>query len=173
MLHDGGFVGCVGWVVSVIAAIDPGTRSMSIAFLDGHGFLLGVQCFKAKSLEDMIKRLWCAAHVYTPDQVIAELPQHYGHESKTNPQGLIALSTVLGAALGLYCADDLTLVHPRDWKGSVDKKIHHERLLASLTPAELAIIGRDIKSKAKVREELDSVALAKWFFEREKIKNAR
>lgn len=83
--------------------------------------------------------------------------------SAADPNDMIALATVSGAAAMIFAgqrqASDVRLVKPADWKGQLDKKIHHERLLEQVPNLNRAVreLGVTLRSHA-----LDAAGLAWW-----------
>lgn len=83
--------------------------------------------------------------------------------SAADPNDMIALATISGAALMIFAgpkqAEQVRLVKPAEWKGQLDKRIHHERLLEQVPYLECQTrhLGATIRSHA-----LDAAGLAWW-----------
>jgi hypothetical protein len=96
-----------------------------------------------------------------------EYPQDYpGHQRKVDPNDLIKLGSRAGRVQEhlLIQGNEVRLVKPHVWKGGVPKNIHHERIRASLTAKELAVVHA---YTAPVAEGLkhniwDAIGLTLW-----------
>lgn len=68
-------------------------------------------------------------------------------------------------AAGVICANypDTIKVPAREWKGQVPKKIHHERLSATASEYELAII-KGVPIRDSLRHNVwDAYGIGKWY----------
>jgi hypothetical protein len=90
--------------------------------------------------------------------VLIEEPTIYPH-SKADPANIMALQLKVGQLKQLFESRGyhVELVQPRTWKGQVPKEIHHRRVRAALTPAELARIP-----KSHTHDTLDAIGLGLW-----------
>lgn len=143
----------------MILAIDPGTRELGwcIAF-DGEVQDAGL--LKAPGFFDMacaIKEKFLGLSVHT---LIIEVPQFYAPgQSRADYNKLAKVTLVAGAVVGVVQAERLALPRPRRWKGTVPKKIHNQRVLASLTDAERARLNEHATSNHNI---IDAIGVAKW-----------
>lgn len=85
---------------------------------------------------------------YESAYVVLERPQSDGRTQGVGRDGtpaevLIQLALQGGIVAGLFAAPNGTVraVTPSEWKGSLQKPIHHKRALAALMPAELELAG--------------------------------
>ncbi len=92
--------------------------------------------------------------------VLIELPQHV----KAPVMDLITLAVGVGEYKRFYEGQGccVELVWPRTWKGTVPKKIHNQRVLAALTPAELAVVPKRPKAKDVDHNTCDAIGLGLW-----------
>lgn len=79
--------------------------------------------------------------------VVLEFPQVYPGSQEENPNDLMPLAAQAGAILYAFGHQRVTLVAPRDWKGNVEKHAHNERVLGRLSPAELARVPTQARSR--------------------------
>ena len=82
-----------------------------------------------------------------PTHVYCEIPQVYAFgKGKGDPADLIALALAAGTVTaGL----PRTFVTPAQWKGQIPETVMNDRMLAALTPPELAILEACTASRAK------------------------
>lgn len=101
-----------------------------------------------------------------PVKILWEKPQIYAkRKSKGNPNQLVDLA-IAGAEAAMFLRIGWGLskavvfaVHPRDWKGTISKPVHHMRLLEILSKAELALFPAG--TEAYIRENAKALALGK------------
>lgn len=105
----------------ILLAIDPGANQGFAGFTDG------VLTHAGLGLPDL-----------EPDELLVEKPVHRPG-APTPVNDLLELAIHVGIAIGRYHRAAPRLFRPTDWKASVPKHIHHPRILARLTPAELAV----------------------------------
>lgn len=101
---------------------------------------------KAKGRMAAVELLRCAAFesarvswwVYREmiDRVVVEGQQHYGRKNTSKPQDLLDLALVAGM-IATAAAEEaprapLYVPLPREWKGQVDKLVHHRRTCDAL-----------------------------------------
>ena len=69
------------------------------------------------------------------DSVVIEAQQvyRYFYKKPVNPNNLITLAYVSGAAIGgSFCHENVRLVLPREWKGTTSKGVSHRQIVRSL-----------------------------------------
>lgn len=141
--------------MSVIVGIDPGKKHSGVAILV-DGVLDWVELQK--------REFDCSIDYPTAEQpweMIIEVPQVYRH-GKGDQNDLIEVAVVSG--MWLQAAYNKCykpkLVRPREWKGSVPKKIHNNRILAKLSEAERRLL-EEIPSYLR-HNVIDAVGIALW-----------
>ena len=133
--------------MSCLLAVDPGTHHLGLAIFSGRELLLAYLERGRPTLLDM-----------PITQIVIEIPQIYTRtHSKADPKDLIRVAYAAGRATVLAPHAEVRLVHPRAWKGSTKKHITEGRVLAELTPEELARIMMPPRSLAN--NVFDSVAI--------------
>jgi hypothetical protein len=119
-----------------LIALDPSKRASGWAYFEG-GLLIkaGVACTTKKD-SDLAVVLALAADLIDAGiwsgtaNMVAEWPQVYtGAQSKGDPNDLLWLTAVLGAAVSEMNPLSLKLYRPSEWKGQVKKEIHNLRVL--------------------------------------------
>lgn len=95
-----------------------------------------------------------AISTYEPECLVVEQMQ-VRHGTQYDPQDLIPLSIITGIAFALR-QQGAYIPTPTEWKGSVPKDIHHERLRKKLNFNERAS-----------KDALDAIGLAVWGLEQE------
>ncbi len=136
----------------IVLAIDPGAH-MGWAVVEGS-FLI-VCGLGLKSLVSFD----CAAK-----QGIVEIPQYRGASQKAPVDDIIKLAYRAGLAVGAVGIPFETCT-PSQWKGSVPKKIHNARVLASLSEASLRVYRsctKDISPSLR-NNVTDAVGLGVWY----------
>jgi len=98
--------------------------------------------------------------LFREGQLVIEIPQVYRvGKSKGDPNDLIKVAVQAGQWIErakLYGASVYRHL-PQEWKGQVPKNVHHERILAALSPAESARIPK--LPKADAHNMLDAIGL--------------
>ena len=160
-----------------IVAVDPGTRLCgTCVFLDGKPVQAGIVRSKLETVEaraiEMATKIHVAAHT---DIIIVERPVIYpGSRERDNDIVELALSAgLLAGYLISFCslsrgghATNVLTPTPREWKGTMPKHIHHDRLRAQC-PEAIPIVERDTP-KSMQNHVWDAVGLALWQLERTK-----
>ncbi len=92
--------------------------------------------------------------------------------SRVRPNDLIHLAQVTGAALGVCESNDqlfgimtephITVVKPRDWKGTVKKDVHQRRIMSKVTMDNPTW---DLLSPLQQGHVKDAIGLALWGYE--------
>lgn len=144
--------------------VDPGTRELGWAIYSGTGL---VRCglLRAKSMQEMLGLLrYCPSMLEGVDEVVCELPQHYGLGSKADPNKLQQLSVLAGAVVGITRAPAYRLPHPREWKGQVPKEIMRSRAERELSKREQAVVvlGLAGAPKSVHHNVWDAVEIGLW-----------
>jgi hypothetical protein len=139
--------------VTTLLAIDPGLRELGAAFFrDGvlrRAWLVKNPERKARGLP-----AWMAIALELQDTTlertdqlpalfVSEYPQSYVAKFQKGDQGdLIELSGVVGACAGAlgYSKGEVTSYLPAQWKKTVPKPIHNQRVINKLSPEELSAI---------------------------------
>ncbi len=105
------------------------------------------------------------SRTWTVTRCIAEKPMVYPREP-VDPNNLITLAVSLGIVLGplVLAGVQITYITPREWKGQTPKPVHHPRIVAKLSPPELALYRARIGPLgAKARTDLtDAVGLGQY-----------
>lgn len=147
----------------MILAIDPGLHACGCAIFDANtsNELLWAGLVKnpidvhpenpsypSGLWNSMVDAVDTELHVlgYEPDRLAIELPQVYiASRSKGDPNDLIALAGLVGAFTHWFRG--MTFLYlPREWKGSVPKKIMNDRVLKHLSEEERVKIEKSPKS---------------------------
>lgn len=97
-----------------------------------------------------------------PDLILIEKPQWRPHEN-IDINKLITLAIGVGQLKERYSAfASVELVVPTTWKGSVPKEIHNRRVLAHLSPEELARVPLRPRAKTPDHNCVDAIGLGLW-----------
>ncbi len=145
----------------VVVAIDPGNCTGVAVFVDGV-LVFAYASTPAGSLilppGDILQRA-SEAHG------IVELPRIYPSKGRNrgtkNPQSIVRLAVTLGRweerlnALGIAFDE----VHPRDWKGTVNKDAMCRRIERRLTAAERAVLDALELPDSKRHNVVDAIGL--------------
>ena len=143
-----------------IIAIDPGAISGWALFREGSLIFA--------AYVDQITLSNFPPTVPVPGRVIIERPVIYPFGmGNADPDDLIKLAILVGELRGFYIRllYAVELVKPRTWKGTVPKKIHNARVLAKLTPEELALLPKRPRAKDYDHNMVDAIGLGLWKLE--------
>ena len=146
--------------MKVLAAVDPGVSVAGWAIFEGDrltmcGLAMGNTWYQtARDLPDI--------HA---DILVVEHPVAYPR-SAVNPNNLIKLGIMAGAAAMSFDAAEVLAPTPREWKGQTPKEIHNRRVLLKLTPIEKAIHGQVKVPQYLVHNMTDAVGLGLWALNR-------
>lgn len=138
-----------------VLGIDPDTQASGWAIVEDGPKVIKAGCvntkhLKLKGLEASTRQGIKLAKLIRSlssevDAIIIESQQKYKHsyKSNVNPNNLITLAYVSGAAIGAsFDLDNVRLVAPREWKGGVSKGAMHRRIIGQLegwsTPEKIA-----------------------------------
>lgn len=155
-----------------LLAIDPSLRASGWAYFEGGRLVKGgvVTTRKATPTYDCFRALGTTLTAELPgsvDVIVAEWPQVYtGAEAKGDPNDLLWLTAVLGGAMMAVQAREVQLYKPAEWKGQVDKTIHNVRVLARLTPAELAIAQGVAVTESLRHNMIDAIGIGLKYLKR-------
>ncbi len=132
-------------------AVDPGL-STGFALIDRDGFM--IRCGRGEDFP------FCS-------KAIIELPQIYrAAMSPARPEDLITLAVRVGQYKERLevAGAKVELVQPATWKHQVKKKIHHPRILKSLSPLDLPAVraGLDGLTEKQAEDVWDAIGLVKW-----------
>jgi hypothetical protein len=145
-----------------IIAVDPGTNGLGVAW--EHEGELAV--FGLKANGDALAMITQFQALYLPpvDVFVGELPQVYP-KGKADPNDLIRVAAVVGGCAGSTSASHFVLAHPRTWKGSVPKEIHHMRTMAAIPKQWAEFLGDEKPkyTKSLWADVMDAVALLWWY----------
>ena len=126
---------------TVIIAVDPGAKSLAVAW--GDETLEECFLLRARRKDIFHSELVIGTHVPHCREArlfVAEVPQVYqAGKGKGNPNTLIDL-TASACLYGGAFACPVKLLRPRQWKGQVPKEAHNRRTLKKLTHAELKVL---------------------------------
>lgn len=171
----------------ITLGIDPDTQATGFALVDKETgpICLGVldRAGKQKGLAAAVAQISQLVRLRElpapPDLVIVEYQEHYHGRGQTNPNNLMLLSMITGAAVAIMgtTGAQIAVPYPKQWKGGVPKGIHQKRILDQLGweytdngkkrppkpvfPAKIPVIG-DIDKGHK--EVVDAIGLAQWGF---------
>lgn len=149
----------------MLVAIDPGLVCTGVAvFRDGSLYEahavrgLGPEYLLENRLDDMITRVLYRVDESEEADLVCEWPQIY-KGSREDPNGLLPLAAIVGGVLAFAWAST-ALYKPREWKGSVPKKIHQPRILDALKDHERGILEEIPKTYR--HNAVDAVGLGLW-----------
>ncbi len=165
----------------IFVGIDPGTRMCGVAISDGakpvwaglvrsNALTLARRAAEmAGGLRSILEALAEEGRIAAPgsraDHGCVELPQFYGTDkSKGDVNDLIDIAFVGGAMTTALGCVSLMAPLPRQWKGTLPKEIHHERLQRDY-PAWIEHVERDTP-KSMRHHVWDAVGLAVWIQQR-------
>jgi hypothetical protein len=140
--------------MSVLVAIDPGVKNLGWALFE-HGQLSVCGLSRSTSPGGHARNLpQCRPGVAVLEYMTSrDLP---------NAADLIAVATAGAFVVGWLRPEVVLYPRASDWKGSVPKVIHHERLKAKLSPAELAVVEAAIAPPHLLHNVWDAVGLGLW-----------
>lgn len=151
-----------------ILAIDPGLRHCGICVLT-DGVIEYAGLVKNTVTKERGPEAWRAMGIAVAadwplgvDYLVCEYPQVYrGAYSKGDPADLIELAGVVGAITVSVLSEKQIGFLPKQWKGSVPKDVHHRRLRAQFTEADLQEVEWPAASLA--HNVWDSIGLAVFY----------
>ena len=152
-----------------IFAVDPGTRLSAWAVFeeDGKG-QIGLVRSVAETLPERVAEMAGALYIeavkYKATEIVVEMPRVYRTgRQKGDPNDIVDLAFAAGGVSVILSAIE-NLTHsvtptPREWKGTIPKKIHHARLRAQVPEVIQAI---DQIPKSLQHNVWDAIGLALW-----------
>ena len=162
-----------------ILAIDPGISATGWAImidkrLEACGLLRADDLNMVESIQKLcydLNLVWekHMSGTKPPEYMVIEKPQVYQQRlSKGDPNDLIPLAIIGGAAWITMKPKHVSFPLPRQWKGQVPKKVLFERVFKDLSKREENILKEDSELvPANLRHNVyDAVCLGKWAVER-------
>lgn len=140
---------------SVLHCVDSGAESGRATFDDGKlvwAKLIDADMFFKSALQ-CSERFNSSAVVEIPDRV------------KVNPKSIIKLALNAGRWLQYYgerCSGEVRAVEASAWKASTDPDVLARRILACLTPEEVARLPKTRSALGYNHNVLDAVGLGLW-----------
>lgn len=148
-------------ILTDLFCIDPGASA-------GYAYYQNCVLFRCglfKGVEQLIHPLEGCC----PPVLLIERPRVYPGARQAVPvNDIITLAVTAGEYSGAFQAltkwAKVEWVAPNEWKGTIPKDLHHKRVQAALTPAELKIITEAEKGIApKERHNMwDAIGLGLW-----------
>lgn len=139
-------------IPGIVVAIDPGTNYGWSTWLDGRLHASGRGQWR-KQVTVWLPGLYA-------DLVVVEYPTFYPGDRPGQANSLIRLAYIAGqlsAQIPLkQPSGHVETVRPAQWKGSVPKKIHHERIRKAMAAA-----GMPVPTGAS-SDQLDAIGLGLW-----------
>ena len=137
----------------MIIAVDPGVHVCGYAFFEkGRLVKAGLVQDVPNGFRALPRARFC----------VMELMQAYP-KCRANPNDLVRVAVVSGLVVGLYPA--YAFVLPHEWKGSVPKKIHQQRILTKLSVDEHTLVA-NITPKSLRHNSIDAVGLGLYYLEK-------
>ena len=139
-----------------------GTGNVLAVDVGGHKKGCSGASFGAAGLMSVHARLWGGVGSYEGWTVVVERPQQDGRSRAVPPAILIDLAWTGAYLVGGFAALGASVreVEPREWKGDLQKAIHHHRLVEALTERELEVLGMGAISE--VEAAVRKGALCRW-----------
>jgi hypothetical protein len=149
-----------------IMAIDPG-EDTGISFFE-HSNLVSANLIRVTFGGDdqTFEQIHSLILHYKPTKGILEMPRIYPYQ-KAEPNRILSLAVKTGMALAAmrHGKVNVDLVNPHDWKGTVPKKIHNQRVLNALTEKEKELLEK-IQPASKRHNVIDAIGLGLWYLKR-------
>lgn len=130
----------------------------------------GVNTGVARSINDELHSCFLWQEPFAPylegyEKLVIEMPSINPTDLK-KPGASARINDLMGLAkrVGQWAqslqANETVLVHPHEWKGSVPKHVHNERVLDRLTPHERTLIPK--LPKVQLHNVIDAIGLFLW-----------
>lgn len=169
--------------------VDPDLSSTACAVVDETGNEVGKWMTLSRSRDSLLQMknltvVDCLSHVQEYDGVAVEAQQHIprkaGQKFEIDPNDLIHIAQVAGAAIGMakkylkYPLGIILFPLPVQWKGSVPKHIHQNRILrkAGYAAEQIGIAGSGDRKHCYIKDSefgkgdwkhlADAIGLAQW-----------
>jgi hypothetical protein len=149
-------------------SVDPGGTELGWAsWADGRLVACGLSRTKVKlwQLRAVYHRAALEALGAYPGLVICECMRVRGGRGLGNPQILVELNGIAGHVGNAW-------TEPGTWKGRLSKELHQPRILATLAPAELALVMA-VKPPSLRHNTIDAVGIGLWHLGRLTPKTTR
>ena len=144
-------------IMNTIVGIDPGKHKIAYAY--GKDRIVNCGLIRFETLFELREKFsWIGGF-----QIVVELPRYYpGTNIRAND--LIDLSLSCGFMLSFEGAIP---VFPKEWKGSVPKKIHHPRILKKLSKEEMKLLPKKGRKSEKnptgyQGDIVDAIGIWQW-----------
>lgn len=141
-----------------LISVDPGKNYFAFAQWSRKGRLE-----KCARVDVSLSNLYAISE--PSNDLVVEVPQVYSQRHwKGDPNDLIDLAITVGRLVQAFGPERSEQVRPSHWKGTVEKKVMQERILARLDPIERQLV--DPLTKRDRRDVLDAVGLGLWKLDR-------
>lgn len=149
---------------SQILALDPGTKISGLAWFDDRILVHSHRHGPYDDPDDMAQDVAASTCAHAFDRLVVEVPRVYGGNSPADPNDLVKIAIVVGAAIGQAKMNgcDVTRVAPAEWKGQVDKKIMATRSFIALSPTERRVLQTNPSVCATGKNSHEGVILDVW-----------
>lgn len=150
-----------------LVAVDPGLRGVGLAVFDTQTKQLVRACYAKGAASGNGPKAWEAVVLAVSAELkgvsigdlIMEFPQCYPRASSKVNNDLAQLAAIDGALGEAFTGANPRVVFPAEWKGSLPKEVHHERILRTLSAEEQARICWPSAKKTLGHNVLDAVGL--------------
>lgn len=147
----------------VILCIDPSLRHCGLAVFD-RGVLIKATHVLSPNESDRGAKAWVDMSKevlrLSPEKVSCLVIERMKHRKYGPPvDDILEVNGVVGAVARIYAECELVSPYPHEWKGSVPKKIHNNRVYNKLTADEKAAITTN---KTYWDDTIDAVGLGLW-----------
>lgn len=153
----------------MIVGIDPGVRSLgwSVILLCPEGWRLvstGASVAGSDPCREHGTAVRAAVDPWRGGPILVAVEAMEAHTSRSGSvlADLVRLSQIGGFVAGVvHPWREPRWLPPSEWKGSVPKAIHHERIRAALEPSELSICEKALQTTpaASRKEILDAIGI--------------
>lgn len=157
----------------MIYAIDPGTKATGWAAFAGpdHKFIeYGrlMDCGLVRAPKGIGQMIWELNGLFLrqqdrPERAVIEKPVVYDQKSwKGDPNDLVSVALISGAAGALLEAEMTEFISPRTWKGGVPKDISNRRIIKKLDDCEAKLLQNLGLSKTMRHNVVDAIGIGLW-----------
>lgn len=151
--------------------IDPGVKAVGAALFDERE-LVAAFCSRSKTtreLEEYVRfhQEMLKDYLFRADQVVVERMVYRPNDVRSRPNSLLDVQLIGGALAGASRGLVVTL-KPSEWKSALPKKVHHSRLIKTLSEKEHLILEHCLQDtpSANHKEVLDAVGIGLFFSKR-------